>query len=66
MCPDFRSLNNLTIKDRFLILVIGDILDEIHGDKCFTKLDLHLGYHEINMKEGNITKTIFQTHEFHY
>jgi hypothetical protein len=66
MCPNFHALNKIAIKDNFHILVIDNLLDELHGDKFFTKPDLYYGYHQIQMKEVDILNTTLHTHEGYY
>jgi len=63
---DYSKLNDLTIKNKFPMPLIEEIIEELAGSSYFTKLDMQSGNHQVRMKKEDEYKTAFKTHHGHY
>jgi hypothetical protein len=61
-CVDFRHLNAITLKYKFLVPVFDQLMDELAHAQWFSNLDLRAGFHQILLQPGEEHKTTFQTH----
>ncbi|GKE88105.1 putative reverse transcriptase domain-containing protein [Tanacetum coccineum] len=66
MCIDYRKLNKLTVKNRYPLLRIDDLFDQLQGLRVYFKIDLRSGYHRLRVREEDIPKTAFRTPYGHY
>ncbi|GKA55670.1 putative reverse transcriptase domain-containing protein, partial [Tanacetum coccineum] len=66
MCIDYRELNKLMVKNRYLLSRIDDLFDQLQGSSVYSKIDLRSGYHQLRVHEEDIPKTAFRTRYGHY
>ncbi|GJR10298.1 putative reverse transcriptase domain-containing protein [Tanacetum coccineum] len=66
MCIDYRELNKLMVKNRYPLLRIDDLFDQLQGSSVYSKIDLRSGYHQLRVREEDISKTAFRTRYGHY
>lgn len=61
LCIDYRKLNWVTIKNKYLLPRIDDLFDQLRGARCFSRIDLRLGYLQSRVRYSDIQKTVFRT-----
>ena len=66
LCTDYRSLNQVTMNNKYPLPRIGDLFDQLRGSKYYTKIDLHTRYHQLWIREEDIPKTAFRTWYGHF
>ncbi|KAG8490964.1 hypothetical protein CXB51_014701 [Gossypium anomalum] len=66
LCIDYRQLNKVTVKNKYPLLRIDDLFDQLRGTTIFSKIDLRSGYYQLRVKDQDVPKTIFWTRYGHY
>jgi hypothetical protein len=66
LCIDYRQLNKMTVKNKYPLPRINDLFDQVGGANIFSKLDLRSGYHQVRIKDEDISKTMFKMRYGHY
>ncbi len=66
LCIDYQQLNKVTVKNKYPLLRIDNLFDQLKGAGTFSKIDLRSGYHQLRVKDADVPKTAFRTQYGHY
>jgi len=66
LCINYKELNKKTIKIRYPLLRIDDLFDQLQGSCVFSKIDLRSGYHQLKIKQEDVTKPVFRIRYGHF
>ena len=66
LCIDYRQLNRAKIRNQYSLPRIDELFDQLHGSRVYSKIDLRLGYHQLRVRENDVSKTAFRTRYDHY
>ena len=66
LCVDYRQLNKMTVKKKYLLPRIDDLFDQLKGASVFSKIDLRSGYHQLRIKDADVHKKVFRMRYGHY
>ena len=66
LCVDYRQLNKMTVKNKYLLPRIDDLFDQLKGASVFSKIDLRSGYHQLRIKDADVHKMTFRMRYGHY
>jgi hypothetical protein len=66
LCIDFRQFNKVTIKNKYPLPRIDDLFDQLKDAKIFSKIYLRSRYHQVRIKDEDVSKTVFKTRYGHY
>ena len=66
LCIDYRELNKVPVKNKYPLLRINDLFDQLQGEQYFSKIDLRSSYHQLRISIADVSKTTFRTRYGHH